>query len=100
MTAPAGYISSTGGANSSSTPSCSSNSWSRSKGRGYLARSSFGPNWDVPPPPPKVTVAQPVKGSVTLYLQATGNAAAVNTGNLVARVPGFVEKINYKDGDL
>ena len=54
----------------------------------------------VPPPPPKVTVAQPVKGSVTLYLQATGNAAAVNTGNLVARVPGFVEKINYKDGDL
>ena len=54
----------------------------------------------VPPPPPKVTVAQPVKGSVTLYLQATGNAAAVNTGNLVARVPGFVDKINYKDGDL
>jgi len=54
----------------------------------------------VPPPPPKVTVAQPVKGTVTLYLQATGNSAAINTGNLVARVPGFVESINYKDGDL
>jgi RND family efflux transporter MFP subunit len=54
----------------------------------------------VPPPPPKVTVAQPVKGAVTLYLQATGNSAAINTGNLVARVPGFVESINYKDGDL
>ena len=54
----------------------------------------------VPPPPPKVTVAQPVTGSVTLYLQATGNSAAINTGNLVARVPGFVETINYKDGDL
>lgn len=54
----------------------------------------------VPPPPPKVTVVQPVKRKVTLYLQATGNAAAVNTGNLVARVPGFVEKIDYQDGDL
>jgi len=54
----------------------------------------------VPPPPPKVTVAQPVKGTVTLYLEATGNSAAINTGNLVARVPGFVDSINYKDGDL
>lgn len=54
----------------------------------------------VPPPPAKVTVARPVKGTVTLYLQATGNSAAINTGNLVARVPGFVETINYKDGDL
>ncbi len=54
----------------------------------------------VAPPPPKVTVVQPVKRRLTLYLQATGNAAAVNTGNLVARVPGFVEKIDYQDGDL
>ena len=54
----------------------------------------------VPPPPPKVTVAQPVKGTITLYLEATGNSAAINTGNLVARVPGFVDSINYKDGDL
>jgi len=54
----------------------------------------------VAPPPPKVTVAQPVTRKVTLYLQATGNAAAVNTGNLVARVSGFVEKIDYQDGDL
>jgi RND family efflux transporter MFP subunit len=54
----------------------------------------------VPPPPPKVTVAHPVKRAVTLYLQATGNSAAVNTGNLVARVAGFIETIDYKDGDL
>ena len=47
-----------------------------------------------------MTVAHPVKRAVTLYLQATGNSAAVNTGNLVARVSGFVETINYKDGDL
>jgi RND family efflux transporter MFP subunit len=54
----------------------------------------------VPPPPPKVTVAAPVKRPVTLYLDATGNTAAVNTTNLVARVPGFLETVNYKDGDL
>lgn len=56
-------------------------------------------NTYVAPPPPKVTVAKPVRRTVTLYLEATGNSAAVNTGNLVARVPGFVESINYKDGD-
>lgn len=57
-------------------------------------------NTYVAPPPPKVTVATPVKKPVTIYLEATGNTAAVNTANLVARVPGFVETINYKDGDL
>ncbi|HZQ13251.1 MAG TPA: efflux RND transporter periplasmic adaptor subunit [Pseudolabrys sp.] len=53
----------------------------------------------VPPPPPKVTVAAPLERNVTVYLEATGNAAAVNSANLVARVAGFVESINYKDGD-
>jgi RND family efflux transporter MFP subunit len=55
-------------------------------------------NTYVPPPPPKVSVAPPVQRSVTIYLQATGNTAAVNTANLVARVPGFVQTINYQDG--
>lgn len=53
----------------------------------------------VAPPPPKVTVAPPVKKAVTRYLEATGNTAAVNTTNLVARVPGFLEAIKYRDGD-
>jgi RND family efflux transporter MFP subunit len=57
-------------------------------------------NTYVPPPPPKVTVAQPEQRNITLYLEATGNAAAVNSANLVARVAGFVETINYKDGDM
>lgn len=57
-------------------------------------------NTYVAPPPPKVTVAPPVKRTVTLYLEATGNSAAINTGNLVARVAGFVQTINYNDGDL
>jgi RND family efflux transporter MFP subunit len=53
----------------------------------------------VPPPPPKVTVAPPVQKNVTLFLEATGSSAAINITNLVARVPGFVESINYNDGD-
>jgi RND family efflux transporter MFP subunit len=57
-------------------------------------------NTYVPPPPPKVTVATPDKRMVTLFLEATGNTAAVNSTNLVARVPGFITSINYQDGDL
>jgi RND family efflux transporter MFP subunit len=53
----------------------------------------------VPPPPPKVDVAVPVKQTVTPYLYATGNTAAVNTTTLVARVSGFIQEIDYKDGD-
>jgi RND family efflux transporter MFP subunit len=54
----------------------------------------------VAPPPPRVTVALPVQKTVTRYLEATGNAAAINTANLVARVQGFVRQIHYKDGDM
>jgi len=53
----------------------------------------------VAPPPPKVTVTVPVKQKVTRYLEATGYSSAINTTNLVARVQGFLQKINYKDGD-
>lgn len=53
----------------------------------------------VPPPPPKIEVAQPLKQTVTRYLQATGNTAAVNTTTLVARVQGFIQAIKYNDGD-
>jgi multidrug efflux system membrane fusion protein len=43
----------------------------------------------VAPPPPKVTVQLPLQESVAPYLEATGNAAAVNTVKLVARVQGY-----------
>ncbi len=56
-------------------------------------------NTSVAPPPPKVTVTTPEKRAVTTYLEATGNTAAVNTANLVARVPGFLTSVNYNDGD-
>ena len=55
-------------------------------------------NTYVAPPPPKVTVAAPQKKPVTRYLESTGNVAAVNSADLVARVSGFVEAIKYEDG--
>src|SRR6266853_1965833 len=54
----------------------------------------------VAPPPQRVTVAVPLQQSVTRYLEATGNAAAVNSADLVARVSGFIQEINYQDGAL
>ncbi len=55
-------------------------------------------NTYVPPPPPKVTVTTAQKKPVTRYLETTGNVAAVNSADLVARVSGFVEAIKYEDG--
>ena len=50
------------------------------------------------PPPAKVVVAQPVQEPVTLYLDLTGNTAAFKTVNLVARVQGYLESFDYRDG--
>lgn len=55
-------------------------------------------NQYVAPPPPKVAVAAPLQRPVTIYLEATGSLAAVNTVDLVARVPGFVQAVQYQDG--
>ncbi|CCD95568.1 conserved hypothetical protein [Bradyrhizobium sp. ORS 375] len=52
-----------------------------------------------PPPPPRVDVAQPVQRAVTRYLEATGTTAPVKNVDLVARVQGFLQSIDYKDGD-
>jgi RND family efflux transporter MFP subunit len=52
------------------------------------------------PPPPKVTVKLPVQQDVTRYFEATGNAASVNSVQLVARVQGFVQAISYTDGQF
>ncbi|MFW6123287.1 MAG: efflux RND transporter periplasmic adaptor subunit [Thermodesulfobacteriota bacterium] len=53
----------------------------------------------VPPPPPEVTVSQPVSRPVTEYGEFTGNTQAVNTVKLKARVEGYLEKVYFQDGD-
>jgi RND family efflux transporter MFP subunit len=55
-------------------------------------------NTFVPPPPPKVEVAVPVQRAVTTYFDATGNTAAIKSVDLVARVQGFLQSIDYQDG--
>ena len=35
---------------------------------------------------------------ITRYLEATGNTAPIKNVDLVARVQGFLQSINYKDG--
>jgi len=55
-------------------------------------------NTFVPPPPLKVEVATPAQKSITRYLDATGNTAPIKMVDLVARVQGFLQAINYKDG--
>ncbi|MGR4925278.1 efflux RND transporter periplasmic adaptor subunit [Bradyrhizobium sp. CAR08] len=52
----------------------------------------------VAPPPPKVDVAAPVQRPVTRYVEATGNTAPFKNVDLVARVQGFLQSIDYQDG--
>lgn len=51
-------------------------------------------------PPPKVTVKQPEQRTVTDYLELSGNTQAINTVQLVARVPGYLEKVFFNDGQM
>jgi RND family efflux transporter MFP subunit len=47
-----------------------------------------------------VPVVLPRLQSVTNYIVVTGNAAAVNQVKLLARVTGYLEKIDYEDGQF
>ena len=68
---------------------------------GIMANMACGDrNVYAPPPPPQVTVVQPVRQEVSDYLEFTGNTQAINTVQLRARVQGFLEKVFFKDGDM
>jgi RND family efflux transporter MFP subunit len=45
-------------------------------------------------------VGIPVQRAITRYLDATGNTAPIKSVDLVARVQGVLQSINYKDGAL
>jgi RND family efflux transporter MFP subunit len=65
-----------------------------------VALSACEQNSFVPPPAPKVEVGLPVQRTVTRFLEATGNTAPIKTVDLVARVQGVLQSIDYKDGSL
>jgi len=51
-----------------------------------------------PPPPPKVTVGHPVQQNVTHYLEYTATVEAHQMVELRARVPGFLDAVQFKPG--
>ncbi|MDR7039160.1 RND family efflux transporter MFP subunit [Methylobacterium sp. BE186] len=55
-------------------------------------------NQYIAPPPPTVSVSQPVERPITRYLEMTGNTQAFASVDLEARVQGFLDSITYKDG--
>ncbi|WOH81395.1 efflux RND transporter periplasmic adaptor subunit [Bradyrhizobium sp. BEA-2-5] len=64
----------------------------------FVSLSACEQNSFVAPPPPKVEVAPPVQRAITRYLDATGNTAPIKSVDLVARVQGFLQTIDYQDG--
>lgn len=57
-------------------------------------------NQYVAPPPPQVTVAQPVVRDVVDYLEFTGTTRATDVVDIRARVNGYLKKIAFSDGAM
>jgi RND family efflux transporter MFP subunit len=53
----------------------------------------------VEPPAPEVTVSKPLIENVTEYLEFTGTTKAVEEIEIRARVEGFLERVDFEDGD-
>jgi membrane fusion protein, multidrug efflux system len=52
------------------------------------------------PPPPSVTVSQPIQKSITEWDEYTGRFEALATVDVRARVSGFIDSIHFKDGQI
>jgi RND family efflux transporter MFP subunit len=51
-----------------------------------------------PPPPPDVTVAPPVRQSITPFLEQNGVIEAVDEAEVRARVRGFLQEVRFEPG--
>src|SRR5262245_4308756 len=52
------------------------------------------------PPPPSVTVSQPLQQRTTEWDEYTGRFVAVATVEVRARVSGFIDSIHFRDGQI
>src|SRR5215470_15662863 len=52
------------------------------------------------PPPPPVTVARPLQKQITEWDEYTGRFVAVESVEVRARVSGFIDKVNFSEGQL
>src|SRR3954465_12018076 len=59
-----------------------------------------GEQKQAPPPPPAVTVAKPVKQTVTDYDEYVGRFVAVDMVEIRARVSGYLDKVHFTDGQI
>src|ERR1700757_171509 len=50
------------------------------------------------PPPPSVTVSQPLQKTITEWDEYTGRFEALATVDVRARVSGFIDSIHFQDG--
>ncbi|MHB8866924.1 MAG: efflux RND transporter periplasmic adaptor subunit [Pirellulaceae bacterium] len=55
-------------------------------------------NTFVAPPPPEVTVAQPIRQAVTETLEFTGNTRSPAVVEIRSRVTGYLQKVAFEDG--
>jgi multidrug efflux system membrane fusion protein len=67
---------------------------------GALSACSEKPPQAAAAPPPPVTVAQPVKRTVTDWDEFTGRFDAIEQVDVRPRVGGFVTNVEFKDGDM
>lgn len=54
----------------------------------------------VPPPPPEVSVSQPVEAPVQDALEFTGRLSATQSVEVRAKVTGYITKVDFADGAL
>src|SRR6478735_6464775 len=52
------------------------------------------------PPPPAVTVAEPIKRTVFDFDEYVGRFTAINSVEVRARVSGYLDKLHFRDGQL
>src|SRR5665213_4234923 len=52
------------------------------------------------PPPPAVTVAEPTKRTLFDFDEYVGRFTAVNSVEVRARVSGYLDSVDFKDGQI
>src|SRR5580700_8557223 len=65
-----------------------------------LAGCARAPSGAPAPPPTTVAVSYPIERYVTDYTDFTGRTAAVDSVEVRAHVWGYLDKVNFKEGDL
>lgn len=64
-----------------------------------LAGCDSGVAKNAPPPPPEVSVAQVVQQKVSQWDSFNGRIEAVQSVQLRPRVSGYIDQVNYREGD-